>query len=256
MGFFRNWGYRRLLARTLPSRWETILGRDTPCFRHLTPTEREQLCRHIRIFLAKKNFVGCAGVVVTQDMRVVIAAYACLLLLNLDNDFYPSLGSIVIYPTGYTAKVRNIDELGIVTEATEERLGESWEEGTIVLAWSSICELIEKKSCGINVILHEFAHQLDAEIGITDGAPLQQLNDRYSDWSEIHATTCARIRRDRRRGRPLVLDSYGASSPAEFFAVATEAFFEQPVRLKAHRAEIYAELQALYRQDPACFGES
>lgn len=251
MGLYRNWQRRRLLARAFPSSWKRILERDVPCYRSLDAAERSNLRRHISIFLAEKNFEGCNGLTITDDMRVVVAAYACLLLLNLDNDYYPALGSVLIYPTCFAVRVREADASGIVTVGTEERLGESWEEGTVVLAWDSVQEIIERRNGGLNVILHEFAHQLDAEAGISDGAPLHHLNERYRNWAEMCTTTYARLRHDRRRGRPLVLDPYGASSPAEFFAVVTETFFEQPVRLLAHHAELYLELKALYRQDPA-----
>ncbi len=251
MGLLRNWRRRRHLTQPFPAAWEETLLRDVNFYKQLTSSERESLCRHIRVFLAEKNFEGCDGLTITDRIRVVVAAYACLLVLNIKSDIYPLLGSILIYPTSFAVQVSAADESGIVTEAREERLGESWEAGTVVLSWDSILEVIEGRHRGLNVILHEFAHQLDAEDGITDGAPLCHLHDRYRDWAEVCSATYIEMRNKQRRGRPLVLDRYGASSPAEFFAVATETFFEQPNRLKAHHADLYAELEALYRQDPA-----
>lgn len=251
MGFLRDWQRRRLCRQPFPAAWQAILAGNVRQFERLPPEDRAELRGHIQVLLAEKSFEGCNGQAITDEVRVVIAAYAGLLLLHRRTDYYPLLGSVLVYPTSFAAPIRETDHLGIVTETVEERLGESWESGTIVLAWDSIRELCEGRSGGLNVILHEFAHQLDVEDGITDGAPLCHLGDRYRDWAEVCSAEYARMRRDRRRGRPLVLDPYGATSPGEFFAVATETFFERPVRLKAHHPELYAELQTLYRQDPA-----
>lgn len=247
MGIVRNWQRRKILAQPFPDHWEKILIGDVPCFARLTPADRKTLRKHIQIFIAEKSFEGGGGLIITDAMRVTIAAYASLLLLNTNFDYYPLLSSIIVYPNSFAAQVQVADIAGIVTEGIEERLGESWEEGTVVLSWDSIREVIEGRNRGLNVILHEFAHQLDAVKGISSG----RCSTHPDRWADICKATYTRMRSDRRRGRPQVLDRYGAISPEEFFAVTTEAFFEQPIRLKAHHIDIYNELRGLYRQDPA-----
>lgn len=251
MGLIRNWRRRQLRREPFSPEWQELLQRDMPLYRRLGRADRSRLQGHIQVILAEKHFEGCGGQAIDDRVRLVIAAHAALLLLRRPGDYYPLLGSVLVYPTSFAAPVRETDRFGIVTETVEERLGESWEFGTIVLAWDSILEVIEARHQGLNVMLHEFAHQLDAEDGVTDGAPLRHLEGSIQDWAEICGAEYARMRSNRRRGRPLVLDPYGLESPAEFFAVATETFFERPVRLKAHHPQLYAVLQALYRQDPA-----
>jgi len=141
----------------------------------------------------------------------------------------------------------------VVTEVLEERLGESWDIGTIVFAADSLEGLGADYGAGLNVILHEFAHQVDFEEGISAGAVLRWPREGCRDWTDLWRSEYHRMRRQRRRGRPQVLDPYGTESVTEFFAVATEVFFEQPVRLKAHHPGLYQELQAVYRQDPAAW---
>lgn len=253
MRVFRDWQRRKLRRQPFPPDWAAVLAQDVPFYLRLPEADYAELHGHIQVLLAEKHFEGCAGQEITDRVRLVIAAHAGLLLLHRATDFYPLLGTVVVYPTSFAVPVRDADQHGIVTETVEERLGESWEIGTIVLAWDSVLEVIAGRNHGLNVILHEFAHQLDAEDGITDGAPLRHLAARYRDWAEVCRAEYAELRRNLRRGRPRVLDPYGASSPAEFFAVATETFFERPIRLKAHHPDLYAELQSLYRQDPAAW---
>lgn len=251
MSLIRNWQRRRLCRQPFPAGWEKILERGFPHYHRLPADDLDELRRQIQIFLAEKVIEGCNGQEITDEVRLIIAAYAGLLLLHRRHDCYPLLGTVLVYPTSFAAPVSYTDSLGIVTETLEERLGESWETGTIVLAWDSLRELCGGRSGGLNVILHEFAHQLDVEEGISDGAPLRCRHDRCRDWTDLCRNEYARMRHNRRRGRPSVLDPYGAASPAECFAVASETFFERPVRLRAHHPELYAELKALYRQDPA-----
>lgn len=253
MGLIRNWQRRRLRRQPFPTDWESILQNKVSLYHRLPAGDRDELRWYIQSLLAEKVFEGCNGQVMTDEIRVTIAAYAGLLLLHRPNDCYPLLGTVLVYPTSFAAPVRQTDGHGIVTDTLEERLGESWETGSIVLAWDSLRDLGAGLSGGLNLILHEFAHQIDIEEGISEGAPLRRRRECCADWFDLCNIEYARMRDNRRRGRPQVLDPYGYGSPAEFFAVATEIFFERPVRLKAHHAELYGELQAIYRQDPAAW---
>ena len=248
ISYWRRWKLRR---KPFPAYWRQILDDNVPAYRHLPAPLQATIEKHLRVFLDEKHFEGCGGLEVTDEMRVTIAGYAGLLLLGDPRGDYPRLGTVVIYPESFAAPIRATDHLGVVTETVEERLGESWEEGTVVLAWDSIRELIEGRSGDCNVVVHEFAHQIDAQRGLTDGARLLAPGDCHHDWTELLAAEKTRQRTAQRRGRPAILDPYAFISPEELFAVATETFYTRPVRLKANHPELYTELQAVYRVDPA-----
>lgn len=247
MGLFDRW--RR--PRELPATWRRILDDNVPLCRFLPKPEQARFARELHAFLDEKHFEGCNGLKVTEEMRVTVAGYASLLLLGHPDSGYPQLGTIILYPESFAAPIRSVDHSGIVTETVEERLGESWQEGTIVLAWDSIAEIIGGQSGDCNVIVHEFAHQIDTRRGLTAGAPLLALRDRYRDWGELLPAEQQRQRTTQRRGRPNALDPYAFTSPEELFAVASEAFIMRPIRFRSSHPELYAELQAVYRVNPA-----
>lgn len=247
MGLLDRW--RR--PQELPAAWRKFLDANIPPCRTLPAPVRETFERHVRGFLAGKRFEGCRGLEVTDEMRLTVAGYAALLLAGNRHGSYPRLGTVVIYPQSFAAPIRATGPAGIVTETVEERLGESWQEGTVVLAWDSIEEVVRGLSNDCNVIIHEFAHQIDAEHGLTAGAPLLALRDRFRDWQDLLEGERQRQRRSRRRGRPFALDPYAFTHVEELFAVASESFFMRPVRFRSGHPELYAELQAVYRLDPA-----
>jgi hypothetical protein len=251
MQLLRRWRRRWLRSQPFSPAWRRILRDNVPICRHLPAPLQSALEQHVRVFLDEKCFEGCGGLAVTEEMRVTIAGHACLLLLNDPDDYYPQLGTVVLYPESFAAPVQATDHLGIVTETVEERLGESWEEGTVVLAWDSIVELVRGSSGDLNVILHEFAHQIDAQRGLSGGAGLLALRDRYHDWEELLTAEKSRQRSTRRRGRPTLLDPYAFTSPEELFAVATETFLMRPVGFRTGHPDLYRELQAVYGLDPA-----
>jgi hypothetical protein len=239
--------------------------RHCPAYEHLSAADRQELAGHIQIFLAEKKFEGCAGLAVTDDMRLCIAANACLLLLHRQTDYFPDLQTVLVYPGSYVATVTRHIGHGVMAEVEQARSGESWPHGSVVLAWAEICKDLAGHG-RTNVIIHEFAHQLDYEDGYADGAPLlapvtgadgktlRTRKDRYADWARVmkseYENLRARVATDV-PGEPQILRAYGATNPAEFFAVATEAFFGQPRELRQQHAELYAELKWYFNQDPA-----
>jgi MtfA peptidase len=234
-----------------------MLRRNLSLYRYLPAEDRGELEGHIQVFLAEKRFEGCDGLSITDEIRGTVAAQACLLLLHRDTDYYPGLRSIVIYPSAYTAEETSYSDHGVVTERQDHRLGESWESGAVVLAWDSVLHGAADASDGHNVALHEFAHQLDQEDGVADGAPVldaklfsPERQGRYLAWARILSAEFERLQQEVHRGQSTVLDAYGATNPAEFFAVATECFFEQPQKLLKKRPELYEQLRKFYRQDP------
>lgn len=251
-GFLKRRRRRNLRAQPIPPAWTFILSRNLPVFRRLPVADQVELLRHVHVFLAEKRFEGCGGLELTDEIRLTIAAQACLLLLHRETDYYPQLSTILVYPSTYVAHDERHLEGPIWEEGEEYRLGHTarWLE-VIVLAWDAVKRGALSPSDGQNVVLHEFAHQLDFEDYSTDGAPALATRAEYLAWARVMSSEFKALRVAEEAGAPTVLDTYGATNPAEFFAVATEAFFERPSLLRARHPELYAELGRFFRQDPA-----
>jgi Mlc titration factor MtfA (ptsG expression regulator) len=245
-----RWRLRRTLARPLSPEQLGIIERNVEQYRGMPPILQFELQRLVKHFLHHKVFVGCAGLEVSEEMRVTIAAQACLLLLNRPTRVYPGLHAVLVYPGAFLVPRKELDAGGVVTETRADLLGESWGDGRVVLSWEHVRRAGLAPEGTHNVVLHEFAHQLDSESGSNNGAPFLGNRERYRSWSATLARDFALLRRDAYWGQRDVLDPYGATNPAEFFAVATESFFEQPHALAARHAELYAEFHAYYRVDP------
>ncbi len=241
----------RLQSQPFPASWLTILQRNVSYYQRLTPSEREELLGDIQVFIAEKNFEGCGGLEITEEIKVTIAAYACILLLNREHDFYPRLQSILVYPDAYPAAVVRIVPGNIAVEGHEMRAGESWRTGAVVLSWNHVLRRAVAVPEGRNVALHEFAHQLDQENGHTDGAPALPTTSQYAIWARVLGGEFATLSKQTAADQPTLIDKYGATEPAEFFAVVTEYFFENSLQLKEQHPQLYEELRRFYRQDPA-----
>ena len=252
--YFRARRRSRLASDPLPDDWWGIIDRRVPAVAGLTPADRERLGGIVRVLLAEKRFEGCAGLAMTDEIRVTIAAQAGLLILNRPGDFYPGLRSILVYPAAYRVTSQEEGPLGIVTEEDEVRLGEAWAEGSVVLSWEDVVHGAAEPEDGRNTVLHEFAHLLDAQGGDMDGAPALSGPARYRDWARVLGREFEELVEDVHRGQRPLLDPYGATHPAEFFAVATEVFFERPLALRREHSELYAQLAQFYAQDPAARG--
>lgn len=259
-GFLKKRRRDRIRGRPFPSDWRDLLRQRYPLYHRLPPADRRELEGHIQVFLAEKRFEGCGGQVITDEVRVLIAAQACLLLLHRETDCYPRLHSILVYPSSYVARTWHLEKDGwTITEGSQWRGGESWAHGTVVLAWDSAFAGAVELDKDRNLVLHEFAHQLDEEDGRADGAPLLsgsnhwQIHHRYQTWARVLNAEFQQLRQAAEDGRETVLDTYGAKNPAEFFAVATECFFEKPGRLRERHPALYAELKEFYRQDPLLY---
>jgi Mlc titration factor MtfA (ptsG expression regulator) len=247
----KHWRRPRLRRRGLPPAWRAIIERNVPYVRLLSPAEREQLEGDVQVFLAEKHFEGCGGLVMTDEIRVTIAAQACLLLLNRSTDYYPGLRAILVYPSGYVAHSASRQPDGTVIEGPQHRSGESWLRGAVVLSWDDVRRGAADPFDGRNLVLHEFAHQLDGESGANEGAPALGEPARYAAWARVLGREYEQLIADLERRMPTLIDGYGATAPAEFFAVVTEAFFERPRALRRRHPELYGQLRSFYRQDPA-----
>ncbi|MDH3217013.1 MAG: zinc-dependent peptidase [Candidatus Krumholzibacteria bacterium] len=244
---------QRLLAAPFPPAWLEHIERNFPLYRRLPARDQQELLGHIKVFVAEKHFEGCGGLEITDEIRVTIAAQACLLLLNRKTDYYPRVTSILVYPSAYIARAYDRAGGGAVSEFDDVRLGEAWSHGTVVLSWDDVKHGAADIRDGRNLVLHEFAHQLDGESGTTRGAPVLEQHSMYVAWARVLGDAYEKLRSDAVRGRRTVLDTYGATNEAEFFAVITEAFFERPKELKRTHPELYDQLKAFYRQDPMSY---
>ncbi|HTL16183.1 MAG TPA: M90 family metallopeptidase [Patescibacteria group bacterium] len=250
----------KLKAAPFPAKWSRSLESNFPIYARLSDQDRGELQGHIQVFLAEKRFEGCAGLDLNEEMKICIAAQACLLLLHRDTDYYPRLRSILVYPSTYFAKTTRHLGAGVMAERHDSRLGEAWDSGAVVLAWDAVHAGASDPGDGHNVVFHEFAHLLDFEDGWTDGAPLLGAEDpwyrrkrRYKAWARVLGAVYEKLRIDVENGESSPIDEYGTTNPAEFFAVATESFFERALEMKQRYPDLYEELKQFYKQDPACW---
>ena len=237
----------------IPIEWETVIRRRVHYFAFLPPGKKDELRGLIQVFLDEKWFEGCRGLQITDEIRVTIAAYACILLLGGQSDMFPKLRTILVYPHSYLAPHYSRRPDGTVSEGLQGRSGESWSFGNIVLSWQDVLENSTAFREGRNVVFHEFAHQLDFESGSAQGAPILPRGANYADWARVLGSVYESLVHSLESGWPSLLDKYGASNPAEFFAVATECFFLKPAELKEVYPELYSQLKIYYRQDPVAF---
>ena len=245
-----GWRLKRLLSREIAPVWKDILLRNVPVYASMSGDLQHQLNKRVQQFLHQKKFVGCGGLEVDDEMRVTIAGQACLLLLNRPSRVYPDLHTILVYPTAFLVPRNQVDGAGVITETRQDLLGESWSDGRVILSWDHVQRGAANWSDGQNVVLHEFAHQLDSESGSNNGAPYLGSADNYRNWSEVLSRDFASLQTDAMYRQQSVMDHYGATSPAEFFAVATETFFEKPWQMSERHAALFGELFKYYRVDP------
>jgi hypothetical protein len=251
---FGIWKKRKRIAlrqKPFSSDWLEVIHANIPYYSTLPEPLKQELRELTQILLHEKHFEGCGGFEMTDEVRVTIAATAGILLLNRKSDYFQGLRTILVYEEAFTVEGEETGDDGLVTEWDEVFSGESWGQGVVILAWEEV-RLGFTNSCdGYNVVLHEFAHQLDEENPLAEGLPLLDEASDYQEWAEVSLRHFNRLRKDVRRNKKTVLDEYGAEDPAEFFAVATETFFERPIQLKKKRPELYRILCQFYRQDPA-----
>lgn len=238
----------KLLSIPFPQEWDNILRRNLPPYNRLSSNLRNQLQDAARIFIAEKSFEGCGGLILTDEIKVTISAQACMLLLNRKTECYPRLSSILVYPSTYVVGTNQV--LNRQSDEISVRLGESWNTGAVVLTWDSVKHGAANFNDGHNVTMHEFAHQLDQEHEAADGAPILENRSAYATWALIFSKEYERLRRKTIKGKKSVMYAYGAVNPAEFFAVATETFFEKPRQLKKKHPELYGELYSFYKVNP------
>jgi len=239
-----------LLAKPFSDDWRRILNRNVGFYGLLSAAERAKLESDLRILIEETSFEGCAGLEITDEIKVTIAAQAAILLLGFPDGSFDRVKTILVYPSGFRSPKGWTGPGGLVDLDHAGNLGEAWRQGPVILAWDSVLAGGRDANDGRNLVLHEFAHRLDFLDGFADGMPPLAGADHERRWREVMNEEYERLLAESQNGVPLVLDAYGATDHAEFFAVATEAFFETPVALKRRHPELYEILRDFYRQDP------
>lgn len=246
---FRRWRRNRLISRSSldPALWRETLERLT-FLRALTKAEQERLRVNVILFLHYKSLQGAGGLALDAAMQLLIAAQACILILNLDIDYYSGWVEVIVYPDEFVPKHEVTDEHGVVHIERMPRAGEAWLQGPVILSWADVAP--SGDADGVNVVIHEFAHKLDMLNGDANGCPPLHRGMSRDDWSQAFGSAYADFCRRVDAGEALAIDPYAAESPAEFFAVLSEAFFEIPETVSRLYPRVYAQLALFYRQDP------
>lgn len=241
---------KALRARPFPAAWRRILQRRVPYVSHLPADLQLQLKQHMQVFLVEKAFIGCNGLLITDEIRVTIAAHACLLILNRPSGYYPNLRQILVYPDSFVVERDHVDDAGVAHRARQVLAGESWSQGQVILSWQDTLHGAATVDDGQNVAIHEFAHQLDQESGSANGAPLLVRRSQRGSWSSVLGEEFAALKSRARRGESSLFSDYGATDPGEFFAVISEVFFERPEPMAQMHPALYRELSQFYQLDP------
>ena len=238
----------KLLAEPLSDLQRSIVIEQVPLFNKLPSELREKLEGKINLFLHQIEFIGCDGLDLTEEMQLSIAAQACVLIVNKDM-WYKNLRTVLIYPGAFKSRI--MDHNGyVVTEREVVRIGESWARGPVILSWAHADEGAFIDNDGHNVVFHEFAHQLDDLSGYTDAAPILDRSHNIGGWNNVLSEAYERLVKNVEASRETIIDSYGATSPVEYFAVVVELFFEKPVALKREELAVYDQLSIFFELDP------
>jgi MtfA peptidase len=241
---------QKIQSQVFPKNWRQILKRNMPYFYQMPADLQLQLKQHILVFLDEKEFLGFEGISINDEIKVTIAAQACLLLLNRKTDYYPNLKAIYVYPAAFITKHQQVDGAGVLQAHSSVLSGESWQNGRVILSWHDSQQGAKVVDDGHNVVIHEFAHQLDQETGIANGAPFLKSKNNAC-WSQVLSQEFKLLQQQALAGHSSLLNHYGATNPAEFFAVASEVFFEKPQAMAKQHPKLYQQLKSFYQVDPA-----
>jgi len=251
--WFADHRRKKLTDAPFPAGWENIVRRNVAHYCMLSDAERAHLRALIQVFIAEKSWEGAGGLELTDEIRVTISAQACLLLLGLPHNYYQNVETIIVYPSTVVPPQRRLGFFENATapiESSHPILGQAFLQGPVIIIWDAALQGGRHPETGHNVIYHEFAHKLDMLDGAADGTPPLRDRAEYRDWVQICEKEYLRLKQNSEHGKKTFLDAYGATNEAEFFAVATEQFFDQPLSMIKHSPDLYRVLKEYYRQDP------
>lgn len=252
--WLRDYRRKEILKEPFPDTWKKILVQMIMHYSFLNSDEKVHLERLIQVFIAEKKFEGCNGLEITDEIRVVISAEACMLILGLPHDLFRKLDTILVYPS---VVVIPPSKLGVFTQSPLlERpglliSGQAIKRGPVILVWDEVKREARHPESGHNVVYHEFAHYIDMLDGRADGTPELHNREQYKIWAEIFSAEFIEMRRKLKKGKKTFFDPYGATNEAEFFAVATEYFFDKPLKMQKTHKDLYDVLSGFYQQDTA-----
>ncbi len=244
---------KKLTEVPFPAAWEDIIWKNVAHYHMLEAGEQACLRAMIQVFIAEKYWEGAGGLELTDEIRVTISAQACLLLLGLHHNYYKNVESIIVYPSTVVPPQRRpgfFENIQAPVNPQQPIIGQAFLRGPVIIIWDAALRGGRHPELGHNVIYHEFAHKLDMLDGTADGTPPLRNRNEYRDWVEICSREYLRLKQEAIQGRKSFLDAYGATNEAEFFAVATEQFFDQPRVMKEHAPDLYRVLEEYYHQDP------
>lgn len=243
---------RELLAAPFPDTWRAYLKANVLHYGFLTALERTKLEDDLRLLVAEKHWEGHGGLTITEEIQATVSAQACLLILSRSIDDFAHVESILIYPDAYVTRQQTRRGV-VVTETRLPTEGTAAQWGAVVLSWADALAGGRRQTGGRNVVFHEFAHQLDMKDGDADGVPKLADDAQSDEWSQVMTAEYQALTEAVEQGHHTFLDAYGATNAAEFFAVVTEYFFEQPTSLEHHHPRLFAALRGFYQQDPQRF---
>jgi hypothetical protein len=245
---------KKLTRAPFPPLWEDIIRRNVAHYCMLEDAERTRLRALIQVFIAEKHWEGVGGLVLTDEIRVTISAQACLLLLGLPHNYYQNVESIIVYLSTVVPPQREpgfFENAFAPVELERPIIGQAFRYGPVIIIWDAALRGSRHPESGHNVIYHEFAHKLDMLDGAADGTPPLRDRAEYRDWVLTCSREYLRLKHSAEKGRKSFLDAYAATNEAEFFAVATEQFFNQPRLMVEHAPDLYRVLKEYYRQNPS-----
>jgi MtfA peptidase len=242
---------RRILATPFPAAWNDYLERNVAHFPFLDPAEQARLRDDLRIFIAEKNWEGCGGLAMTDEIEVTIAAQVCLLVLGMEHNYFDRVRSVLVYPQGFVDPREHVGPGGLMRAGGVPLEGQAVYRGPVILSWAEVRDEGRHPRQGRNVVFHEFAHQLDMLDGVINGTPPLPDRQQRERWKRVMTEEYRKLLDASVHGRATLLDQYGTTNEGEFFAVATECFFDCPADMERRHPELYDLLRAYYRQDPA-----
>jgi MtfA peptidase len=253
-GLLARWRRARVRRQPFPPTWRAVLRERMPAFAELPADVQLRLKKHAQVLLAEVPFIGCGGLVVDDEVRALVAVQASLLLLGRGDGGFAGLSQVLVYPGTFVAQRTVAQADGTVRDERQALAGESWQQGQVVLSWQDVIDGAANPHDGRNVVIHEFAHRLDQIGGTANGAPAFPGRGRarwHREWAEVFAAEFRALQRRLAAGERGLIDAYGATDPAEFFAVTSELYFERPEALAGAHPALHAQLRRFYGVDPS-----